>query len=339
MNSDTMGESRGDAAGGTLSCTLAPTMRLQVKAVRDETADIRSYILAAPDDQVLPAFEAGAHIDIHLPSGLVRQYSLFTDPIERQSYGIAVLRAAGGRGGSAELHESVQLGDLVRISGPRNNFPLADDATRHVFVAGGIGITPILSMVRVVSRRGQDWFLHYCVREADKAAFLDLLMQPPHVDRVQLHIDGGNVSNGLNVVAMAAAERGQGVCLYCCGPEGLMHAVKEACSTWPDDAVRFESFGNRADAITDVRGWFEVEIAGTGQILTVRDGETILEVLHRHGLFVPSLCKAGVCGTCVVDLLEGEVDHRDTVMSEAEKRNKIAVCCSRARTERIKIRI
>lgn len=314
-------------------------MKLQVRSIGEETADIRSYILVAPDGALLPAFLAGAHIDVHLRSGLVRQYSLFTDPAERRSYGMAVLRDAGGRGGSVELHDTVRVGDLLEISGPRNNFPLADDVKRHVFVAGGIGITPILAMARTVSRRGQDWSLHYCVRGLDKAAFLHLLLHPPYVGRVQLHVDDGIAEQGLDVAALAAAERGEGVCLYCCGPAGLMSAVKDGCAGWPGHAVRFESFTNDTDAVDRIRHPFEVEIAGTGRVFSVTADETILEVLCRHGIYVPSLCTSGVCGTCVVDLVEGQADHRDAVIPEEQQDRKIAVCCSRARTPRIKIRV
>lgn len=318
---------------------IAPAglLQLRVTAVRDEAEAIRSYVLAEAAGKVLPPFSAGAHISLFLPSGLVRQYSLINDPDIADLYEIAVLREENGRGGSREMHDVVRPGDVVVGSTPRNNFELATDARRHVLIAGGIGITPILAMARTLERRGAPWQLHYCVRNLSRAPFLDVLTKAPFADRVRLHIDGGDPSAGLNVEEMAVVEHRPGTHLYCCGPTGLMQRVSAACQGWSAGTIHFESF--KTGGGSGVNSAFEVEIASTGEIVVVDPSETILEALRQHGKFVPSLCTQGVCGTCVVELLEGVAEHRDAVLFEHERGHKIATCCSRAVSRRLKLRL
>lgn len=309
-------------------------LQLRVVERRDEAESIRSYVLAEVAGKPLPPFTAGAHISVLLPSGLVRQYSLTNDPDIAGSYAVAVLREADGRGGSREMYDDVRPGQVLVASGPRNNFELAREARKHVLVAGGIGITPIIAMARSLARREVPWQLHYCVRDLTKAAFVEVLGQAPFVDHLRLHIDGGNPSAGLKVEELVDSERRDGTHLYCCGPVALMERVRVACREWPAGTVHFEAFKARSEVLNSA---FEVEIASTGEIVFVGPTETILEVLRRHGKFVPSLCIEGVCGTCVVDLLEGVAEHRDAVLFDHERTHRIAVCCSRAISRRLKL--
>lgn len=309
-------------------------LQVRVAATRPEAERVRSYVLEGTED-ALPGFAPGAHIDVHLPSGLVRQYSLIGGTGAGNSYHIAVLRELNGRGGSVEFHDRIECGSQLQISRPRNNFPLATATKRHVLIAGGIGVTPILSMMRALIEQGADWHLHYCIKDAASGAFLELLASPPFATRTTLHMDGGDPSRGMPVERVAEAEKGDGVHVYCCGPSGLMKRVEGAFQDWPRDCVHFESF--TAAVTTGDDKPFEVEIASTGAVIAVAGNETILAALRRHGLDPPSLCTQGVCGTCVVDLLEGVADHRDSVLFENERSTKIATCCSRAISARLKL--
>ncbi|WP_342709852.1 PDR/VanB family oxidoreductase [Bradyrhizobium sp. B124] len=316
--------------------TAEPNGLLQVRVadVRTEAERVRSYVLEGTEDG-LPGFSPGAHIDVHLPSGLVRQYSLIGGAEAPNSYHIAVLRELNGRGGSIEFHDQIECGSVLQISQPRNNFPLAASARRHVLIAGGIGITPILSMVRALIEQGADWHLHYCIKDATSGAFLELLADPSFAPRTTLHLDGGDPSRGMPVERVAEIEKSDGVHIYCCGPSGLMKRVEGAVQNWPKEYVHFESF--TAAVTTGDDKPFEVEIASTGEVIAVAANETILAALRRHGLDPPFLCTQGVCGTCVVDLLEGVADHRDSVLFETEQSTKIVTCCSRAVTARLKL--
>ncbi|QOZ36529.1 PDR/VanB family oxidoreductase [Bradyrhizobium sp. CCBAU 53421] len=309
-------------------------LQVQVADVRAEAERVRSYVLKGTKDG-LPGFSPGAHIDVHLPSGLIRQYSLIGGIEAPNSYHIAVLRELNGRGGSIEFHDRIECGSVLEISQPRNNFPLATSAKRHVLIAGGIGITPILSMVRALTEQGALWHLHYCIKDTTSGAFLGLLAKQPFAARTTLHIDGGDPSRGMQVERIAEAEKGDGAHVYCCGPSGLMKRVEGAFQDWPKECVHFESF--TAAVTTGDDKPFEVEIASSGAVIAVAANETILAALRRHGLDPPFLCTQGVCGTCVVDLLEGVADHRDSVLFETEQSTKIVTCCSRAITARLKL--
>lgn len=312
-------------------------LRVRVDSIREEAEGIRSYVLVDPQGRPLPAFSAGAHIDLFLGSGLIRQYSLVGDAAATTlSYQVAVLREDEGRGGSRQLHDTVKAGDVIEISAPRNSFPVHDEAKRHVFIAGGIGITPILSMVRTLDRQGATWRLHYCVRSLRKAAFLDLLAGGSLARHTMLYVDGGDPTKGLDTAKVVSAEKAEGTHLYCCGPPGLLNAVRRAAEGWPAETVHFESFGSPTRC-GSADSAFEIEIASTGEIITVQPGETILEALRRNGKYVPSICTQGVCGTCVVDLLDGIAEHRDSVLFENERSRKIATCCSRALSPRLKL--
>lgn len=314
-------------------------MTLKVKSITVEAEDIKSFELVDPNDSALPAFEAGAHVDVMAPGEIARQYSLSNDPVEMHRYVIGVLREPAGRGGSAAMHDKLNEGDLIRITSPSNNFPLSDKADRHLLIAGGIGITPMLAMARSLARTGQDWEMHYCTRSPEKTAFRDLLSAPPYAGRVTFHHDGGDPSKGVDLKALLGPVV-EGTHVYCCGPTGLMNAVQAAADHWPSGTVHFEYFSTDGDTgPRDDDGSFEIEIASTGQILTVPADKTALDVLNDNGFNIPFMCSEGICGTCITDVLEGEPDHRDMVLDDDEKESNelITVCCSRAKSKRLKL--
>lgn len=317
-------------------------MKLRVSAVRDEAQDIKSFEFVAPDGGALPAFTAGAHLDVLLPSGLVRQYSLANAPGEAHRYLVAVLRETDGRGGSCEMHDKVHEGDLIEIGGPLNNFPLADTATRHLLIAGGIGITPMMAMLRHLDASGATYDLHYCSRTPEKTAFMTTLQNPPFAGHVTFHHDHGDPAKGLDVMALLRTHT-EGLHVYCCGPAGLMGAVRDATAHWPTGTVHFEYFSVDQDALPahGPDGSFEVEIESSGEVYQVPADKTLMEVLRENGHDVPSACEEGICGTCLTDVVEGEIDHRDLVLDDDEKaaNDIMTVCCSRAKSARLKLRL
>ena len=311
---------------------------VRVRQVTVEAERIRSYELVDPNGAALPPFTAGAHVDVWLPSGLARSYSLSNDPTETHRYVIAVQRELAGRGGSAEMHDAIIEGALVPITAPRNNFPLAVNATHHRLIAGGIGITPILSMVRTLERTGQSWSLHYCTREIGQTAFRDLLAAAPFADRVQFHHDGGNPANSLDFATLLRTPK-DGEKVYCCGPTGFMNAVQKAMAHWPIGSLHLEHFSAAPAVPASANDSFEVELQSSGKVLTVPPNRSILQVLEENGVEVESVCCEGVCGTCAVQVLEGTPDHRDVVFDdEMRASNKwITVCCSRSHSKRLKL--
>ncbi len=315
-------------------------LRVRVARVAREAEDILSYELVAAEGGDLPAFEAGAHLEVLVPGpgDFLRSYSLCNDPEETHRYVITVARDARGRGGSSAMHERVREGAVLEIRAPRNNFPLLF-ARSYVLVAGGIGITPLLSMARRLSRTGADYTLYYCAREPGRAAYRELLSQAPFAGRVRFSFDGGDPAQGLDVKALLAT-RQPGARLYCCGPTGLMQAVRDAATQhrWPWEKVHFESFtaeGTRAATGREEQD-FEVAIRSTGQVLQVPAGQSVLNVLRRNGVRVPSDCEAGTCGTCVTRVCDGQPDHRDTFFqTEPAGDQRMLICVSRARSKRL----
>jgi len=316
------------------------TFPARVVRIRDEADKIRSFDLAAPDGGELPSFTAGAHVDVHLPNGMVRQYSISSDPDDRRRYVIGVQREPDSRGGSACLHDEVEEGDTLAITEPLNNFPIREGARRVILIAGGIGITPVLAMVRQLHKSGADWQLHYCARAPERAAFRALLSAPPYGARTHFHYDGGVPALGLDVKALLATPQ-PGDHLYCCGPAGLMSAVRAASDHWPAGTVHFEYFSIDESVIGEHEpdAAFEVEIASSGEVFEVPADKTILDVLEENGIAVDSACKDGLCGTCITGVLAGEPDHRDMVLDDEEHASNtlMTVCCSRARSKRLKL--
>ena len=309
---------------------------VRVAAVRDEGRDIRSLELHRTDGQLLPAFSAGAHIDVHLPAGIVRQYSLCNSPHETQCYRIAVLREPASRGGSAAVH-ALATGDVLQIGMPRNLFPLHDGATHSLLFAGGIGITPMLAMAEQLAVNDERFELHYCARSPAHAAFLQHLMLVPWLESVHLHFDNGTETQRLDI-ARVLANAAAATHLYVCGPDGFMRHVLDAGRDAGWDAIRLhsESFATPVLAEHDDTP-FEVELASNGEVFTIMPGQSIARALDAAGVFVPVSCEQGICGTCLTGVIRGEPDHRDRFLTDEEhaRHDQIALCCSRARSPRL----
>ncbi|MDF3147775.1 MULTISPECIES: PDR/VanB family oxidoreductase [unclassified Streptomyces] len=265
----------------------------------------------------LPRWEAGAHLDLVLPSGLVRQYSLCGDPEDSSSYTVATRLVEDGRGGSREVHEQVREGMELEVRGPRNRFPLVE-ASSYVFVAGGIGITPILPMLRALPD-GAEWRLLYCGRDRASMPFLEEVGKLGGGDRV-------TVVEGRPDLDAVLADVPEGAAVYCCGPEGLMAAVQERFPR-----VRLERFTPRVSG----GGAFEVELRRSGRTLTVAEDSTVLATVRAELPNTAYSCEQGFCGTCQQRVLEGEVDHRDGLLTDAERADSMLICVSRARGDRL----
>ena len=284
----------------------------------------------------LPRFSAGAHIDVHLPNGQVRQYSLCGDPLEEDFYEIAILREAQGRGGSKSAHDDLREGDTLRISAPRNHFPLAE-APHSLLLAGGIGITPLLAMARQLHADGASFELHYCARSRSRAAFAGCLAESEFAHRIHFHFDDGPSVQRLDIGALLQSASTASH-LYVCGPSGFMdHVIASAQSAgWPEGRIHHEYFA--APAAQAATGEvFEVECARAGKIVPVSAGQSIAAALRSHGIDVPLSCEQGICGTCSVGVLEGRPDHRDHFLTAHEKaaNDRLLACCSRALSARL----
>ena len=288
------------------------------------------FELRDPGGLPLPPFTAGAHLTVQVPGGTRRNYSLCGDPADALVYQIAVKRDAHGRGGSIGMADRVHAGDRLSVSAPRNNFELHARAKNFLFIAGGIGITPILSMMRhLKTRQGSQFKLIYCTRDADATAFLPELTGPEFADQVQLHHDHGDIGNALDL--WPVFETPGNAQVYCCGPRGLMDAVADMSGHWPSGAIHFESFGVDASSYA-ANIAFTVHLQKADVDVPVAADRSILEALRGRGYQVPSSCESGTCGSCRTTLLAGAAEHRDMVLSNDEKATQIMVCVSRAKS-------
>ena len=309
-------------------------LEVEVIGVAALAHGVRGYRLRSPDRAALPAWSAGAHISVPvvLPDGTAttRQYSLAGDPAQRSSYEFAVLDVDGGRGGSRYVHRHYTLGTRLQIDAPRSDFPLDPAHATVTLVAGGIGITPIRSMALVLSRAGVRVALHYVGRTPERMAYLDEFLALDGIDLTQ-HFTGAGDKGRPDASALVpdyAAGRG----LYVCGPSGLIASVRGAATArgWPAGAVRFEHFSTAAPGAAG--NPFEIVLARSGRRLAVEAGKSALEALENAGIPVPSSCRSGICGTCVVEVTGGEPDHRDSVLSQQERASgRFCTCVSRAR--------
>ena len=299
----------------------------------NEAQGICTYELASADGSALPAFSAGSHIDVHLPGGLIRQYSLCNHPDEQHRYLIGVLRDPASRGGSQSLHEHIKSGDCLRISEPRNLFPLVHEARRSLLFAGGIGITPILCMAERLAHSGADFELHYCARSSERAAFVERLRNSPFADRVFMHFDE-QPETALNAAQVLASPQ-PGTHLYVCGPGGFMQHVLDSARAqgWQEHALHREYFAAApVDSSND--GSFSVKVGSTGQVFDIPADKTVVQVLESHGIDIPMSCEQGVCGTCLTRVLEGVPEHRDMFLTEEEQacNDQFTPCCSRSKS-------
>lgn len=324
-------------ASNQATTASSSTLELFVRQIRYEGRNIQSYELVDPDGGQLPPFTAGAHIDVHLENGIVRQYSLCNSPDDRRRYVIAVLRDEKGRGGSKAVHEQLRVQDRLRVSRPRNNFELAEGANKVILLAGGIGVTPLKSMAHQLAAAADVEFeLHYCAREAQCAAFMEELQALIEPHRLHFHFDGGDPSRGLDIGELLRDEAQDGTHIYYCGPAGFMRACADACKDRPKDTVHCEHFKapERASAPDSQKpGEFTVEIASTGQRLPVPVDKSIADVLKAAGVAVQTSCEAGLCATCKVRYLSGEVEHQDCILDGDDQRNFLTICVSRGKSD------
>ncbi|KRB97739.1 Vanillate O-demethylase oxidoreductase [Hydrogenophaga sp. Root209] len=310
---------------------------VRVARKRVEALDICGLDLVAEPGHTLPAFSAGAHIDVHLADGLVRQYSLCNPSGSPSHYQIAVLRDAASRGGSRAVHDAVREGSTLHISTPKNHFPLACDAAHHLLLAGGIGITPLLAMAEQLTRDGASFELHHASRTRERTAFVEHMATAPFARQVHHHFDDGDAAQKLDIAALLQ-QAAPGTHLYTCGPQGFMDAVLGTARAqgWPEERLHFEFFG-AAPVDTSGDGSFELEIASTGRVIVVQPEQTALAALQAAGLDIPMSCEQGVCGTCLTGLKAGVPDHRDHYLTPEEKadNSQFLPCCSRACSARL----
>lgn len=308
----------------------AALLDVRLQAMTWVAPGVVSLAFVAPDRAELPPFEPGAHVDVHLPDGTIRPYSLCGDPGQRRAYTVGVREIEGGRA-SVAIHRQLRPGLAMKIGAPRNNFPFAR-AKNYLFVAGGIGVTPLLPMMRAAAAAGARWTLLFCAPCAADAPFLDEIMT--FGGEVVLHASAtGTRLDAAARLAHAPAD----TMLYCCGPERLMVAVEAATAHWPDGAVRFEWFAARTRPEDEVAGAFQLTCARSGRTLAVPPELSVLDALTAAGIDLPRSCEQGVCGTCEVRVLEGEIDHRDSILSAGERaaNDVMMACVSRARSPRL----
>ncbi|MGB3388282.1 MAG: PDR/VanB family oxidoreductase [Pseudaminobacter sp.] len=301
----------------------------RLTAIRYAARDIRMFEFAKPDASPLPSTTPGAHIDLHLANGMVRQYSLVETGDAPSCYTVAVKREANSRGGSSFLFDQMKVGSIVSIGKPRNNFPLDESAAESIFIAGGIGITPVHAMMRRLSTAGRPWSLYYACRTREEMPALEL-MKP--AANVHLHLDdeaGGRFLDLGSIVRDAPT----GAHLYCCGPLPMLAAFEEATREWPSDRVHVEYFA--AKDVAKPSGGFKVRLARSNREYVVPEGQTILQVLRQAGLDVAFSCEEGICGACETPVLSGIPEHHDAILTEKERaaNDTMMICCGGAKSD------
>jgi phthalate 4,5-dioxygenase reductase subunit len=305
------------------------SMTLRVRSAEMVAQDIRQFDLVHPDGAELPEFAPGAHLLIQAPNGVTRRYSLCSAPQDLDHYSIAVKRESNGRGGSMSMVDSVKEGDLLHVSTPRNEFELKEGAPSYLFIAGGIGITPMRSMIQhLANTSDRPWKLYYLSRDPGMTAYREELAGPDFRGKVVIHHDYGDPDKSLDL--WTVLEKPKGAHLYCCGPKGLMDAVRDMTGHWSAAAVHFEDFGAGKSARTVEDKAFTVRYGEAGEPVEVAAKVTMLEALRANGHRIPSSCESGTCGSCRMKLLAGEADHRDLVLSDTERLSFIMPCVSRA---------
>lgn len=308
--------------------TARMIMKLAVTERRELGDGVARFVFRHPKKPTLPRWSPGAHVDVRLPDGKVRQYSLIGDPDDLSHYAIAVKREDAGRGGSSHIHANLHEGDEVHVSAPRNNFPLHDGPA--VFIAGGIGVTPILSMAREAARRGDEIAVHLCVR-SDRSPFPSLF-EESFADRLNVYRSRGEGAQRLDVTTLVRGLPAD-TQIYCCGPERLTDAVAEAAQAVEgrdDESVHFEVFTATLDENFNPEP-FDVTVKSTGKTHRVPANRSALDVLREAGHTLPSSCELGVCGSCECGFVDGTVIHRDKVLRPGARQTRMMLCVSRAR--------
>ncbi|MDB5929119.1 MAG: ferredoxin [Polaromonas sp.] len=317
--------------------TTTSTLSVRVARKQPEAVDIATFELVSVNGSALPAFSAGSHVDVHLPGGPTRQYSLCNAPSESDRYLIGVLRDPASRGGSEAMHAQIAEGQLLQISAPRNHFPLAHDAKRHLLLAGGIGVTPILCMAERLANMGADFEMHYCTRSPERTAFRQRIAASSFAPKVSFHFDDGAAGQKLDLAGLLAAPA-SGTHLYVCGPKGFMDAVlgTARASGWPEAQLHYEFFAGTVTASSSDAS-FEVQLASSGKVVVVRTGKTVVQALADAGVEVQVSCEQGVCGTCLTRVLQGTPDHKDMYLTPEEQaaNDQFTPCCSRSLSPRL----
>jgi Flavodoxin reductases (ferredoxin-NADPH reductases) family 1 len=318
--------------------TANATLCVRVARKSEEATDICSLELVSKEGSPLPGFSAGSHVDVHLPGGVVRQYSLCNDPAETHRYLIAVLRDPASRGGSVAVHDAVKEGDELLISAPKNHFALAHEAKRSLLLAGGIGVTPILCMAERLAVMGADFEMHYATRSRERTAFVARIQGAAFADKVRFHFDDGPPEQRLDLPALLGTPQ-PGTHLYVCGPKGFMDAVLGTArgAGWGEAQLHWEFFAGGDAAPHADDGSFEVQLASSGRVITIAPDKTVTQALAEAGVEILVSCEQGVCGTCLTRVLEGTPDHRDVYLTPEEQaaNDQFTPCCSRAKSGRL----
>ncbi len=309
----------------------AGTLDLLLTCIRMAARDTNLYTFARADRGALPAGEPGSHIGVILPNGIERQYSLVQAGSELTEYTVGVKRDANSRGGSLFMHDQLRVGSSLKIVPPRNNFPLTENADHVVLVAGGIGITPIYCMIQRLIEKGRSWELYYSCRSRMDAAFLDVLSR---YSQVHFHFDDEEAGRFLNIAGIVE-KLPKNAHLYCCGPAPMLAAFEAATAHWKPEQVHVEYFTPKFAAAQE--GGFVVELARSKRELTVPTGKSILQCVREAGIQVPHSCEEGVCGACETRVISGQPDHRDTILTEQERKESatMMICCSGSKSPRL----
>jgi ferredoxin-NADP reductase len=308
-----------------------PPQTLRVSAIRYAARDTLLFELSREDWGILPEATAGAHIDVTLPNDIMRQYSLIHAGNDLRGYTVGVKRDPASRGGSSYMHEALRVGQLLEVNGPRNSFPLKEDAPHSVMIAGGIGITPIWCMIQRLAELGQSWELHYSSRSREDAAFLHTLQD---FGPVYFNFDEENQGQFLDLPKIVS-DVPVGAHFYCCGPQPMLKAFEAATQALPSDQIHLEYFGSKYEAAAE--GGYTVELAKSGQTFEIPEGRTILDILRDAGIAVNFSCEQGTCGACETKVLEGVPDHRDSLLSDEEQaaNDTMMICCSGSKGARL----
>jgi tetrachlorobenzoquinone reductase len=306
-------------------------IEVRLTAIRYAARDINLYEFRRPDGAELPAYAPGAHIDLHLPNGLIRNYSLTVAKPEPGAYTFGIKRDGASRGGSRLIHDELKVGRIVKISAPRNDFPLDENAAHSILIAGGIGITPIWCMVQRLAELGRSFTLHYACGSRAEMAFLEALEGLP---QARLHFDDEQGGQVLDVAAIVRAAP-RAAQLYCCGPAAMLAAFEVATADLPRAQVHVEYFTPKAQPSRT--GGFIVELKRSGREFFIPEGHTILSVLLDEGIDVDYSCELGICGACEQRVLAGEPEHRDSILTEEEQaeNQRVMICCAGCKSERL----
>jgi tetrachlorobenzoquinone reductase len=312
---------------------VGPSFEARLIAIRYAARDVNTYEFARPDGAMLMDVEPGAHIDVALPNGITRQYSLISPGPTPDRYIVAVKRDPNSRGGSRFMHEELRVGQLVAITGPRNNFRLREDSEHTVLIAGGIGITPIWCMVqrlRALPAPRGSWTLHYSCRTRAEAAFLAGLAQCP-----QVHLNFDEESGRVLDLAAVVGQAPPAAHLYCCGPAPMLAAFEQASANWPGEQKHVEYFTPKE--APPLAGGFVVELRRSGREFMIPPGKSILEVLRDAGMDLSYSCEQGICGACETQVISGVPEHRDSVLTPAEQaaNTTVMICCAGSKSERL----